>query len=228
MKRSWSVRVLILAVAIALVAGVPLLAGCTRNDSTDEDTNASRQATGTVAPAVEPTDAVPPALVDPADPTGDDGSADAPTSTPPETLTVSLYWVSAGENALGVKRTIPYTKAVATATLRELIAGPTSAEKTTWPAISTAIPSGTRLLGVTVADGVAKVDFSREFESGGGTFSMTARLAQVVYTLDQFPTVDAVEFYIEGERVEVFSGEGLILEGPQRMKDFEDALPIDA
>jgi spore germination protein GerM len=50
----------------------------------------------------------------------------------------------------------------------------------------------------------------------------------VVYTLDQFDSVDAVEFYIEGKRVEMFSSEGLILEGPQRGTDYYDLLPIDA
>ena len=93
---------------------------------------------------------------------------------------------------------------------------------------STAIPRDTRLLGITVKDGVARVDLSREFESGGGTFSMTARLAQVVYTLEQFPTVDAVEFYIEGVKVEMFSSEGLILDGPQTLDDYDELLPIDA
>jgi spore germination protein GerM len=75
---------------------------------------------------------------------------------------------------------------------------------------------------------VAKVDLSREFASGGGTFSVTARLAQVVYTLTQFPTVDAVEFYIEGVRSEVFSSEGIVLDRPQRFEDYDDLLPIDA
>jgi spore germination protein GerM len=177
---------------------------------------------------------------EPAEPAADNGTTpEAPTGTPetpvpepePEPageMTVMLYWVSAGENALGVQRTLPESEAIATAAVEALIAGPTDAELTTWPAISSSIPAGTRLLGLTVADGIAKIDLSDEFERGGGTFSVTSRLAQVVYTLDQFPTIDAVEFYIEGTKVTTFSSEGLELDGPQTLDDFDGLLPIDA
>jgi len=44
----------------------------------------------------------------------------------------------------------------------------------------------------------------------------------------RIPTLDAVEFYIEGTRVTVFSSEGIILDGPQTLDDYEQLLPIDA
>lgn len=226
MKRTRFTRGLMLALGLVLIAGMLGAIGCTKDAETPPVTD--NGGSGVTTPAVVATDTTPPELVDPADPTSDDGSAKPPAATTPATLEVTLYWVSAGENALGVKRTVPYTKAVATATMKELIAGPTAAELKTWPAISSAIPAGTKLLGISVSGGVAKVDLSREFESGGGTFGVTARLAQVVYTLEQFPTVDAVEFYIEGKRVEVFSSEGIMLDGPQRLDDFDGLLPIDA
>ena len=43
---------------------------------------------------------------------------------------------------------------------------------------------------------------------------MASRLAQVVFTATQFSEVDSVLFKIDGEVVEVFSGEGIILDGP--------------
>ena len=57
---------------------------------------------------------------------------------------------------------------------------------------SSAIPAGTRLLGLSIAGQIATVDLSSEFESGGGATSVLGRLAQVVYTLTQFPTVTSV------------------------------------
>jgi hypothetical protein len=106
-----------------------------------------------------------------------------------------------------------------------LLAGPTSEETAGTPAISTAIPEGTEVLGVDISDGLAKVDLSGEYDDGGGSFGMFARLAQVVYTLTRFPEVDEVAFEIEGEMVTVFSSEGIELDGPQQRDDYYDLLP---
>jgi hypothetical protein len=54
---------------------------------------------------------------------------------------------------------------------------------------------------------------------------MTMRLAQVVYTLTQFPTIQRVRFRIEGEPVTVFGGEGIIIDTPQTRGDYEDVTP---
>jgi Immunoglobulin-like domain of bacterial spore germination len=55
---------------------------------------------------------------------------------------------------------------------------------------------------------------------------MFMRLAQVVCTLDQFPTVKGVLFKLDGEPVDIFSGEGLILDKPVGCGDYEDFLPV--
>jgi germination protein M len=77
------------------------------------------------------------------------------------------------------------------------------------------VPAGTRLLDVALVDGLATIDLSEEFASGGGTLSMQARLAQVVFTATQFPNVDRVNFRMEGEKLDVLGGEGLLLTEPQ-------------
>ncbi len=81
-------------------------------------------------------------------------------------------------------------------------------------------------LGITIEDGLATVDLSSEFEAGGGTFSMAARLAQVVFTLTQFPTVREVEFRRDGEPVTIFSGEGIILDHPVGRDDYQELIPL--
>lgn len=105
-----------------------------------------------------------------------------------------------------------------------LLAGPTADEMAGVPAISSAIPEGSRVLGVEVAEGVATVDLSGEFDDGGGSFSMFARLAQVVYTLTRLPGIDSTAFEIEGEAVTVFSSEGIELDGSQQRDDYYDLL----
>lgn len=120
-------------------------------------------------------------------------------------------------------RIAPSTKAVASLAMEGLLAGPIGPEAESGD--TTAIPEGTKLRGISIADVIATVDLSDEFDSGGGSAGMFLRLAQVVYTLTQFPTVEGVEFRIEGEPVETFSGEGIVLEGPQKRSDYEDQLP---
>jgi spore germination protein GerM len=112
------------------------------------------------------------------------------------------------------------------AAVEALLMGPTPEEQSMVPAVSTAIPDDTRLLGpIEVVGGVATVDLSAEFATGSGTFSEIARLEQVVYTLTRFPDIDAVRFEIEGEAVEVFGGHGIVFDGPMARSDFDTALP---
>lgn len=122
-----------------------------------------------------------------------------------------------------------YRKAVlsdpANMVMLALLEGPTKDEMAGTPALSTAIPEGTEILGVRVDDGLASVNLSGDYESGGGSFGMFARLAQVVYTLTRLPDIDEVAFEIEGEAVSTFSSEGIELDGPQRRHDYYDLLP---
>jgi Sporulation and spore germination/Immunoglobulin-like domain of bacterial spore germination len=91
--------------------------------------------------------------------------------------------------------------------------------------LSTAIPEGTELLGVEVSSGVALVDLSREFESGGGSLSMMGRVAQIVYTATRFEGVDSVRFLLEGTPLDVLGGEGVIIDEPQTRMAWSDLTP---
>jgi spore germination protein GerM len=143
---------------------------------------------------------------------------------PQATQFVDVYFVKDGRYATTIARAVPATPEVATEAIKALIEGPTSAEAEA--GLSSAVPTDTLLLGITIRDGKATIDLSREFEAGGGSFGMTARLAQVVYTLTQFPTVDRVEFWLDGTPVTVFSSEGLLLEEPVSRSDYLTALPL--
>jgi len=54
---------------------------------------------------------------------------------------------------------------------------------------------------------------------------MNMRIAQVVYTLTQFPTVKGVLFELDGQRVDVIGGEGVIVDQPVTRKNYRDLLP---
>jgi hypothetical protein len=160
--------------------------------------------------------------------TVDEGSA-TETVPPPDggesqgTVTYQV-WFTKGESLHVAKRTQAATRRVGTAALEALFEGPESFEAET--GLGTAIPQGTQLLGLEIEDAIAFVDLTSEFESGGGSLSMTMRLAQVVCTLDQFPTVKGVLFKLDGEPVDVFSGEGIVLDHPVGCGDYEDVHPV--
>jgi hypothetical protein len=140
-------------------------------------------------------------------------------------MIVRAYFVLGGEpgsaGLVPVLRVVPKSPGVAAAAMRALLAGPTGADEP----ISSAVPAGTKLLGVTIKNGVATVDLSTEFDSGSGSVWMHYRLAQVTYTLTQFTTVKSVVFQIDGQTVTVFGSEGIELDGPVGRADFYDQLP---
>ena len=144
------------------------------------------------------------------------------TQTVNGTITFEVYF-SKVEHVAAVTRTVPNTTEVAQEAIKALLEGPTEAEENS--GMLTEIPKGTKFLGLSIADGIAVVDFSGEYEAGGGSLSMTMRLAQVVFTLTQFPEVEGVSFKLDGVPVEVFGGEGIMLDKPVNRADYEYLAP---
>ncbi|MCC6224663.1 MAG: GerMN domain-containing protein [Thermoleophilia bacterium] len=141
---------------------------------------------------------------------------------PVEAMTVAIYLLR-GEHVGVAHRTVEQQETVGTAALEELLRGPTTEEAAA--GLGTSIPAGTALNGLTIEGGVATVDLSGGFDDGGGSLSMFTRLAQIVHTLTQFPTVDGVLFELDGVPVETFSSEGIVLDGPQTREEYEDQAP---
>jgi germination protein M len=149
-------------------------------------------------------------------------AAGSSTTAAAGTVTISVYFTRA-EKMAAAHRVIPKTLETGKAAVLALLEGPTAKESAA--GLVGAIPQGTRLLGLTIKNGVATVNLSKEYESGGGSLSMFMRIAQVVYTLTQFPTVSKVSFQLEGKPVTALGGEGIILDHPMGRADYEDMAP---
>lgn len=145
-----------------------------------------------------------------------------PTRATEETTALTVYFLR-DEKIAAAQRQVPATRAVGEAALRALLAGPTREERDF--GFSTQIPDDTTFLGLTIENGIATVNLSREYAGGGGSLSMMARLAQVVFTLTQFPTVDRVQFQLAGQPVTVFGGEGIVLDRPVSRANYEKLSP---
>lgn len=146
----------------------------------------------------------------------------AATETETATSSVAVYLLRDGKVS-PVRRSVESTPAVARAALTELLDGPTARERA--DGLSSAIPSGTTLRDISLADGVATVDLSGRFDDGGGSASMLGRVAQVVATLTRFPTVERVAFRIDGKPVEAIGGKGVVVDPPVGRGAIEEQTP---
>ncbi len=143
--------------------------------------------------------------------------------TPPANPVEVQTWFTRGESLWYSKSLVEKRPGIGTEAVNALVAGPRQVLRA--GGVLTAVPGGTRLLGLDIAGGIATVDMSSEFAAGGGVLSERMRLAQLVYTLTQFPSVQGVRLRLDGKDTTVFSGDGIVLPDPMRRSSFADLLP---
>lgn len=136
--------------------------------------------------------------------------------------TVQVYWLkNTGTSFEVVPSSIQLQKAnnkpnaLLGDAFNTLLAGPTDAN------LTSTIPSGTKLRSVDVRQDGIHVNLSQEFTTGGGTASMTGRVAQVLYTATSLNPDAKVWIDVEGKKLEVLGGEGLELDQPLTRKKFQ-------
>ncbi len=76
------------------------------------------------------------------------------------------------------------------------------------------IPKGTRLVGVTETEKTIRINLSEQFVSGGGSNSKQQRIAELKRTINSFNTDKHVYVDINGEELEILSGEGVEVAEP--------------
>jgi germination protein M len=93
-------------------------------------------------------------------------------------------------------------------TLETLLKGPSAQELN--GGLLTMIPMEAKLLGVTVRNDTAFIDFNESFRfNSQGTEALDAQLRQVVYAATEFPSVKNVQILIEGKKVRYLGTEGV-------------------
>lgn len=206
-----------LIVALA-AAGLVAAPGCGRQGAVGvEPVDTGRSSPAASSVSTPPTE---PSSGPSAEPTISTSPAVSP--EPSGTLTYDV-WFTLDDRLTPVGRTQPATRAVGSAALSALLAGPDDDEATA--GVGTQVPPGTRLLGLNISDGTATVDLSGAFLSGGSAVSEFTRIGQVVFTISQFASVDDVDLRLDGDPVKTFDQQGRALGRPWTRDDFELLLP---
>ena len=149
----------------------------------------------------------------------DEGTTDTGlTTAPAETTDIRVYWLRDGK-VWPALREIGQTDALAQAALDELLAGPTEQEGADLQ-FTTAIPEDVEGVVASIEDGVAAVELSVDLPD--------EPLAQVVYTLTQFVTVESVD--IQGNTLTRADFEDLtpaiLVESPLAFEDVTSPLRV--
>ncbi|SHF18981.1 Sporulation and spore germination [Desulfofundulus australicus DSM 11792] len=123
----------------------------------------------------------------------------SPDPSPPQPLYVAVYYVKSNDQESYLVREIhkiPQTDKPALKAVEELISGEPST-----PGAMRILPAGTRVLDVSVKDGLATVNFSREVleQPGTGAEGEAMAIQSVVNTLTEFPEIRQVSFQVEGK-----------------------------
>lgn len=189
-------------IGACLAAALPvlLLSGCGDDDSANE------------ADATSPTAAETRPTTEATSTTESDPGTEAEGGT-----TVGVWFSDGGLLARSPAKVEP-TAQIGTAAVEALLEGPTNEQKQR--GLLTGIPRDARLLNLEIADGVATADLSSEFEISSGTYAESFVLAQLVYTLTQFPTVDSVQIKLDGRKEPTYGGHGMDVSEPLTRRNY--------
>ena len=150
---------------------------------------------------------------------------EAPTAPKPITQekVVEVYWLNPYNDTIELATdTMTFQKSVKSERVLETALETLFANSPQDANHTTAIPPGTKLLGLDIDKEGIHINLSKEFAAGGGSASMSSRLAQVIYTATSSQNIDRVWISIEGKPLENLGEEGLIVNQPMTRKDFKN------
>ena len=147
--------------------------------------------------------------------------------TIPEPITqekiVEVCWLNPTDQSIElVSNTMTFQKSVKSERVLETAFETLFANPPKGSPYTTAIPKGTKLLGLTIDKEGIHLNLSQEFVSGGGSASMSSRLAQVIYTATSSNPGERVWINIEGKPLKNLGEEGIIVSQPMTRQDFKD------
>ena len=180
----------------------------------DQNSSIALESVGVQSSTTEPAHSINPNLI--YEPNTTD-PVKSPTDTPAENISLRLFFIEINSDGTSsiceVPRLMKKSATPLSDSINALIDGPTPAEQKSHNC-RTMVSPGTRLLSASVKNGIATLNFSEELEFNNfGIEGIMWELDQIVYTATAFPSVQKVQFLIEGTHREYIS-EGLRIGEP--------------
>ncbi|MBA1336656.1 MAG: hypothetical protein HPY66_3091 [Firmicutes bacterium] len=113
-----------------------------------------------------------------------------------------LYYRDNKGYLVPITRSIVWKEGIARTALEKIIEDGQDSDIAQHMGLYSAIPADTKILGLTIRDGLAKIDLSGEALDYASAEEEELMVQSVVYTLTEFNTVDEVQFMFEGKTLE--------------------------
>ena len=139
------------------------------------------------------------------------------------TRDVKLYFMAVNNdgsiNRKEIVRSLPKTGGPLRTAIEALLEGPTVEERS--KGCRTLISEGTKLIGASVRDGIATLNFNENLEMNSlGVQGLIGQLEQIVFTATEFATVNSVQFLVDGQQKEYLGTEGVWIGSPLNRTKF--------
>jgi spore germination protein GerM len=133
-----------------------------------------------------------------------------------EKETVDVYFLALDANSNGiykkVKREIPEGSKKLEFAINELLKGPNLIEKS--GGAYSEIPKSTKLISIKETGNKIIINFSSDFQYGGGTDSIYSRMMQLIKTSLANTENKQIYLYLDGKQINFIGGEGIMISQP--------------
>lgn len=112
-----------------------------------------------------------------------------------------LYYRDSKGFIIPVMRRIPQAEGIGRAAINLLIDEPGLREDLALVGLLPVLPAGTEVIGMSINEGLAKVNFNENLLSYETEIDEKAIIQSLVYTLTEFDTIDKVQLLVDGKKI---------------------------
>lgn len=116
-----------------------------------------------------------------------------------------LYYQDQNGIIVPVMRRIPWEEGIAKSAINLLVDEPGTRENLAQVGLLPVLPNGTEVIGMSINEGLAKVNFNENFLSYNTEVEEETIVQSLVYTLTEFESIDKVQLLVDGKEISKLS-----------------------